>query len=158
MGYKLVIFAKMIRGSLNTMNYLEPIGFLNKIKAFFKRRHDADICVQYSIYNVRAFDIHVNFNASGKPYFEYDSIPYQTTSIYKMMNFLDKNNDVYVKVVLEGNSVKNEEQFYNYCSTIERIYQNIHFFGGYRKKDSKVIYEFNNGGIIPKINWYDKFF
>lgn len=148
----------MIKGSLHTMNYLKPKGFIGNFKAFFRKGHFADIEVQYDLYNVRAFDLHVAFTHSGKPYFSYNGISYKSPSIYKILNFLDRNNDVYVRIVLEGDGVRNEEHFYNFCSILEQIYKNMHFFGGYREKDSKIIYLFKGCGFMPKINWYRRLY
>jgi hypothetical protein len=143
----------MIKGSLHTMNYLTPNGMFNKFKAFFRRRHTADIYTQYGIYNVRAFDLHVAFTSSGKAYFAYSGISYESPSIFKILNFLEKNGNIYIRIVLEGEGVKDEEYFYNYCSVLEHIYKNIYFFGGYREKDAKIIYLFKHSAITPKIYW-----
>jgi hypothetical protein len=148
----------MIKGSLNTMNYLEPNGAFNKFKAFFKRRHTADIYTQYGIYNVRAFDLHIAFTHSGRAYFKYDNVSYDSPAIFKILNFLEKSDGVYVRLVLEGDGVKNEEYFYNYCCVVEHIYNNIHFFGGYRERDAKILYMFKHSGITPKVYWHDKLY
>ena len=148
----------MIKGSLHTMNYLEPKGIFNRFKAFFRKRHTANIYTQYGIYNVRAFDLHIAFTRSRVPYFKYDKVSYDTPAIFKILNFLEKSENVYVRIVLEGDNVRDEECFYNYCSVIEHIYNNIHFFGGYRERDGKVIYQFKYSEAMPKVNWYTKLY
>lgn len=147
-----------MKGSLNTMNYLKPIGFFNKIKAFFSPHHGADIKTQYEIYSIRAFDFHIDFNSNGKAYFRYNGIPYKTYSIYHLLNYLNKRGDACVRMVLdcEDKSVDKETRFYDYCSTIEKIYGKIHFFGGYRENDFRTIYKFKSLHLDRKIDWYYK--
>ena len=144
----------MIKGSLNSMNYLKPCGFINRIKHFFKKHHYADITVQYDVYNIRAFDLHIDFDKNGKAFFKYDNIAYETDSVYNVFNYLEKKKkDVYVNIIFEGKGESKEKRFNNFCYNIERIYSNINFFGGYSEKSSKVVYLFKKNYIAKKIYW-----
>jgi len=146
-----------MKGSLNSTNYLVPFGFLNKIKAFFKKRHTASIEEQYEIYGVRAFDFHIDFTKNNRAIFKYDGIPYDTFSIYSCLNYLNKKGNAKVRMVLEDDSFKAEKEarFNEYCSVIEKIYKDIEFFGGYREEDRKTLYKFKHIYVPIKIKWYD---
>ena len=144
----------MIKGSLNSMNYLNPCGFINRIRYFFKKHHYADITVQYEVYNIRAFDLHIDFDKSGKAFFKYSNIVYETDSVYNVLNYLEKKKDVYVKIIFEGKGEVKEKRFNNFCYNIERIYSDINFFGGYSEKNAKLLYIFKKSYIANKIYWY----
>ena len=141
-------------GSLNSMTYLNPKGFINKIKALFKTRHTANIAVQYEIYGVRTFDFHIDFSKSGKAYFKYEGVAYETFSVYSILNYLNKKKGVQVRLVLEGEG--KEERFCKYCSVLEKIYTNINFFGGYVENTKRQIYAFKHTLLFPKIDWVKK--
>ena len=145
-------------GSLNSTNYLKPVGYLNKIKIFFKKHHSADIKTQYEIYRVRAFDLHIDFKSSGKAIYKYDGIQFETFSIYDTLNFLEKKGDTFVRIALEDDkmSKEKEKKFYDYCKIIEKLYSNIVFFGGYRTCDIKQIYKFNNYFNSKYIKWISR--
>jgi hypothetical protein len=148
----------MIKGSLNSMNYLEPNGFINKFKYYFKRHHYADIIVQYEVYSIRAFDFHIDFDKNGKAFFKYDGISYKTKSIYGVLNYLGEKNNIYIKVIFEGKGATKEKRFSNFCHNIEQIYSNINFFGGYSEKDAKILYIFKKSHIAKKIYWYNSLY
>ena len=148
-----------MNGSLNSMNYLKPYGFINKVVAFFKTRHTADIETQYGVYSVRVFDFHIDFTEENRAYFRYEGIPYKTFSVYSHLNYLNKQKNAFVRIILEDETCTPEKEirFQEYCSTLENIYKDIVFFGGYREKDLKQIYKFKNPHISQKIYWYDNF-
>ena len=147
-----------MKGSLNSTNYLMPFGRINRIKAFFKKRHTANIEDQYNIYGIRVFDFHIDFTGNNRAIYRYDGIPYETFSIYTHLNFLNKKGDTKVRIVLEDDSNKEikESRFINYCVILEKIYKDIEFFGGYREKDGKILYKFKHLYIPNKVYWYDK--
>ena len=148
-----------MKGSLSTMNYLEPKGFFNKLLAFFKSRHTASLETQYNIYGARAFEFRIDFDKNGKAFFKYGGIEYLTDSIYSYLNYLDGKGNVMVKILLEDDSknVEKEKKFNEYCSAIEKIYQNIAFTGGYRTYDLKLIYRFKYVIYSESIDWIEKF-
>ena len=144
-----------MKGSLNTMDYLEPYGFINKIKSHFRKHNTANIQTQYDVYNVRAFDLHIDFTDTGKAYFKYDGVAYETFSIYEVLNYLNKKGDTQVRMVFEGKDKEN--RFREYCHIIEKIYTNIHFFGGYSEYDFKEVYAFKQNYAYGIIDWYENF-
>jgi hypothetical protein len=105
-----------MKGSLNTMDYLEPHGFINKIKSHFRKHKTASIQTQYDVYNVRAFDLHIDFTDTGKAYFKYCGVAYETFSIYEVLNYLNKKGDTQVRMVFEGKDKEN--RFREYCNII----------------------------------------
>lgn len=140
-------------GSLHTMSYLKPYTWWNKLFAWLKRYQKYSIEEQYEKYNVRAFDIHLYFvGENNKTVFKNGSITYNTFSVYEVLNYLNMQENVYVRIVLEDTSpnkpklvlAEKESRFYDYCGKIEQLYSNIKFFGGYREFDSKKIYHFKN--------------
>lgn len=147
-----------MKGSLNSTNYLKPYGFFNKIKLFFKNHHTADIQVQYNIYGIRVFDLHIDFTYTGRAFYRYDGVTYETFSIYDVLNFLEKKGDTIVCITLEDKfkSHKKEVRFKEYCKVIEKLYPNIKFFGGNRAHDMKSLYKFKNFFNSKKIDWYSK--
>ena len=144
-----------MKGSFNKMTYLRPCGFMNRIRCFFKKHHTADIYVQYEIYNIRTFDLHIDFTRTNRSQFKYDGIPYETFSVYEVLNFLEKKGDTQVRLVFESgkHETDKEKKFCEYCNVLEKIYKNIHFFGGYRECDSRQLYAFKNPYILSKIDW-----
>lgn len=146
-------------GSLHTMNFLKPYGFLNKLKLFFKNRNSASLEVQYGLYNVRAFDFHIDFTKTNKAIFKYDGMPYETFSIYNYLNYLNAKKDTVVQISLEDMSLSSEKEarFKEYCSIIENIYKNITFIGGFRVNDKKKLYEFKRFYPNSKIVWCKNF-
>ena len=140
-------------GSLNTMSYLEPHKWWKKPLVRLKRSQRVTVQEQYEKYNVRAFDLHIYFKENnGRAIFKYGRIEYQTFSVYEVLNYLNRQENVYVRIVLEDTNpnkpksvlAEKESRFYDYCCKIERLYYNIKFFGGYREFDSKKIYHFKN--------------
>ena len=135
-------------GSLKSMSFLGSKKSWNNPFSWFRRKTQVvSIKEQYEKYNVRAFDMHLSFsNKNKKAVFSYDGVDYKTFSVYEFLNYLDNMENAYVRVVLEADekSIESEKLFCEYCSTIELIYQNISFFGGYRESDSKSIYRFKN--------------
>ena len=80
----------------------------------------------------------------------------------EMLKFLDKKGDCYVRVLCEEDSfakkdplaVNKEHEFIYDCETYETRYKNIKFFGGNRKYDWKVLYEFKNKDIPTLVDKY----
>ena len=148
-----------MKGSLSTMNYLEPQGFFDKLRAFFKTRHTANLKTQYEIYGARAFEFRIDFDKAGRTFFKYGGIKYETFSIYEYLNYLDKKGNTMVKILLEDDdrNIEKEKKFKEYCSTIEKIYQNIAFTGGYRTCDLRLIHRFKYVIYSESIDWKEKF-
>lgn len=141
-------------GSIHSMSYLDTHGFFDRIKAYFKRCQHATIEEQYEKFNVRVFDIHIYFiNENFKrAVFKMGDIEFETFSIFEVMNFFDRHDNVYVRMVLEETDLEAHDINYNlamearfreYCAMLESVFKNIKFFGGYRECDSHKIYHFN---------------
>lgn len=148
-----------MKGSLNTMNYLKPQGFINKVRAFFKTRHSANLKTQYEVYLAKAFEFCIDFDKNGKAFFKYDGISYETFSIYEYLNYLDKKSGALVRITLDDStlSIDKEKKFIEYCSTIDQIYKHVTFTGGYRVNDFRHLYKFNGFYIGDEIEWVKKF-
>lgn len=147
----------MIIGSRDSMSYLEPhvsskwFSFIERYIAKLKSAQVVDIKTQYEVYGVRAFDIHISFlKNTDKAYFKYDTVDYETFSIYDILNYLNTKLNANVRIVLEdlGEEIgaveraRLESRFAEYCQMIELLYPNICFYGGYREFDLKQLYKF----------------
>ena len=142
---------QMIKGSHNSMSYLKPLKKFYRWFHFLYRCQSKDIEKQYE-FNVRLFDIHIYRNDRGKGCFKYGNVIYNAFSFYEPFNFLNKMKDCYVNLVLEetiGDSKKEgikeiEDKFIWYCNSLQMMYPDIIFIGGYREFDGKVLYEFKD--------------
>ena len=142
----------MIKGSHNSMSYLKPLNRLYRLFRFLYKCQGKSIEKQYES-GVRLFDIHIYKNDRDKGCFKYGNVIYNAFSFYEPFNFLNKMKDCYVNLVLEetvNDSKKEgiketENKFIWYCNSLQMMYPNIKFIGGYREFDKRILYEFKNG-------------
>lgn len=116
---------------------------------------------QFYIYNVRLFDFRIKFDRSGCPIYTHGCFKFGYRYGIELAE-LDRyaelaNTPVYVRLILESNKKmkdqgRQETLFKQYCERVTKIYPNLTFFGGNRKYDWKVVYEFNvtNPVLIDK--------
>lgn len=131
------------------MTYLKPIKRLKRWFSFLYQYQFRDIEAQYK-HDVRLFDIHIFINDKGKGCFKYDDVVYHGFSFFEPFYFINKQKDCYVNLVLEEtkedsekDNIKDiEEKFVWFCKTLQMIYPDIIFIGGYRKFDNKVLFDF----------------
>lgn len=146
----------MIIGSHNTMTYLPVKQWYLKPFFWMAKCQNKTIEQQYEA-GARVFDLRIRFS----PYkttlchgvFEYDYSIYEL--LYTLSNFNDR---VYCRVILESNSKMGDQElqeklFCNFCEYLCVAFPNIIFFGGNRKYDWKVIYNFG----IPEPSLDDKY-
>lgn len=125
------------------MTYLKPVKWYMYPFRFMARCQSKTIKEQYSKYNARMFDLRVYFK-DGVPRFRHGLITYKG-DVFNVLNYLNSKKDVEVRMILEDTKADlyQEEAFKSFCAFIVKNYDSIKFFGGRRKSDWKVIYDFN---------------
>jgi hypothetical protein len=141
----------MLKGSHNSMSYLKPLNKWHRIFRFLFRCQTKTIEEQYNS-GVRVFDISLFRKPNGKSCFKYDNVIYDAFSFYEPFSILNKKGDCYVRLTLDESKKdrnrkdinKIEDRFKWHCWTLQMIYPDIMFFGGYRKCDGKILFEFKD--------------
>lgn len=129
--------------SHNTMSYLTPRTFLDRLLAFTARCQSTTIQEQIEKYGVELVDLRFKFNKKGQVFFAHGAIEYKG-SIGKTLEYLNSFKDFPVRVMLENKPGEHETSFKTWCSYLERTYHNIKFFGGRNKWTWEELYKFKN--------------
>lgn len=139
----------MILGSHNTMTYLPVKQWYFKPLFWTARCQSKNIEGQF-FSGARLFDIRVRFDKNGDLTFAHGPIEFKgnVNEALEELNTLAEGHKVYVRTILESNTrMKDqdlqEEHFRYFCDNIQEEYTNLTFFGGNRKYDWKVVYDFN---------------
>ena len=137
-------------GSNNSLTYLKPPRtWWLKIFYFLRKKQDIDYEDQYVLYGIRVFDFRLYVDKHGRIVTRNNC----DFSLYEALNFLNKKGDAMVSISLDmsevdylanPNTTRIISSFIEKCRIIKTIYKNIKFYGGYRKFDKKVLYNFNN--------------
>lgn len=141
----------MLKGSNRSLSYLRPLNRWYRIFNFLFKCQTKTVEEQYNC-GVRVFDIALFRKPNGKGCFKYGNVMYDAFSFYEPFYILNKKGDCYIRLTLEEtkkdckrNDIDDiENKFKWYCETLQMIYPNITFFGGYRKYDGKVLFEFKD--------------
>lgn len=140
-------------GSHNSLTYLPVRQWYYKPFKFVAKCQSKSIYEQFCDYGVRVFDIRVRFK-NGEPIVAHGPIEFKCDVldyIEQINNLADKvfflNQPVYVRLILESNKEMKDQSkqqllFYEFCEYCLANYKNIRFFGGNRKYDWEVVYEF----------------
>lgn len=138
----------MILGSHNTMTYLPVRQWYFKPLFWTARCQSKTLWEQFQ-YGARLFDFRVRFNKSGDLVFAHGPIEFKgdVNTVLEDLNSWAQGYNVYVRIILESNSRmkdqdEQEEHFRYFCESIQEDYKNLIFFGGNRKYDWTVIYDF----------------
>ena len=141
--------SKYILGSHNSWSYLKPRKWWMRLIAFTARCQSATIIEQYTLHDVRCFDLRVRFKepevlivAHGIVEYEYD--------IVRLLNdllWLDTRGDCYVRVLHEVRNKKqytdfSKEYFIAFCERMRQRYPNIHFWCGRNLYNWEYDYQF----------------
>lgn len=134
-------------GSHNTLTYLPVLKWWMKPIKFMAQCQETSIEEQYNKYNVRLFDIRIFF-INKKPIIAHGAIKFKG-DIYNILNWINGLDDIiYTRIILEENhpneTDEDEKLFKEFCYEIENKYRNIKFFGGRRKYDWLVLFQFKN--------------
>lgn len=154
-------------GTHNSLTYLTPKTWWGKLIRFTARCQSIDYEKQYEL-GARVFDVRLWYDKLYDNLFcmevRHGRIAYEHSYrvLHKMLEFLDKKGDCYVRILCEEDSfakhdplaVNKEHEFVKDCKFCESRYKNIKFFGGNRKYDWKVLYNFKNKDIPTLIDKY----
>ena len=154
----------MLIGSNNSLTYLEPSSWWLKLFRWLGRCQEVSYDDQYTYYGIRFFDFRVTIDDSGHIAAKNKKFTYPLNSIYEILDYFNKREDVTVLITLDisfnehvsnYNTSSLENKFIEFCNILERIYEHVNFCGGYRKFDKKVLYEFNGDMpcIVRPSNW-----
>lgn len=156
-------------GSNNSLTYLEPSSWWLKIFRWLGKHQEIPYDVQYTYYGIRFFDFRLYVDKTNHMVVKNGKYVYSIENIYEMLDYFNKMEDVTINISLDvsfdehmlNDASSIETKFIEFCGFLERVYEHIHFCGGYRKFDEKILYKFN--GNAPYIirptdwSWYYRF-
>lgn len=149
-------------GSHNSLSYQRPKKWWMRPFHFMARCQSKDYVDQYKL-GSRVFDLRISFDEKhcGKVQVKHGAMQFDVPIVLlnSFYNFLNLVGDCYLRVILEFNKEpKNIEyqecRFAAYCHDLEYKYKNVKFFGGNRKYDWKVVYNFENNDIPTLVDRY----
>ena len=149
-------------GSHNTMTYLRPKVFWQRLLPFIGRCQSVDYKVQHSLGAV-GYDLRLFWDDDGKLEYRHGFLRFPADNIDEVLSYAELNN-IIVRVLLEVRSynkplVSNIDElrsrFKAYCSDIEKKYPSIIFFGGQESGSGEKLYTFKNetsGLVIDELH------
>lgn len=147
-------------GSHNSLSYKYPEKWWMRPFHFVAKCQNVDFIQQYNL-GVRVFDLRIAFGSDGFVQVKHGYMVFKVSGLYldSFLKFLDEKGDCYLRVILEFNSKPKDIDYQEYrfkqtCEFLEKAYSNIKFFGGNRKYDWKVIYEFKNKDVPTLVDRY----
>ena len=138
-------------GSHNTMTYLRPKVFWQRLLPFIGRCQSVDYKVQHSLGAV-GYDLRLFWGDDGKLEYRHGFLRFSADNIDEVLSYAESNN-IIVRVLLEvrsynkgliGNIDELRSRFKAYCSEIEEKYPSILFFGGQESGSGEKLYTFKN--------------
>lgn len=138
-------------GSHNTMTYLRPKVFWQRLLPFIGRCQSVDYKVQHSLGAV-GYDLRLFWGDDGKLEYRHGFLRFPADNIDEVLSYAESNN-IIVRVLLEVRSynkplISNIDElrsmFKAYCSEIEEKYPSILFFGGQESGSGEKLYTFKN--------------
>lgn len=138
----------MILGSHNSWSYLPVLKWWMRPLAFTARCQNIDIRKQYEL-GVRCFDLRVRFNGQGVGTVAHSIVEYYIKNLLEDLEFLDINNDCFVRVINEVRvekdyTKKSVEDFVEFCAYISAMYPNIRFWCGRNLYNWQKDYDFGD--------------
>ena len=136
-------------GSHNTMTYLRPKVFWQRLLPFIGRCQSVDYKIQHSLGAV-GYDLRLFWDDDGKLEYRHGFLRFPADNIDEVLSYAESNN-IIVRVLLEVRSynkllVSNidglRSRFKAYCSDIEKKYPSILFFGGQESGSGEKLYTF----------------
>ena len=150
-------------GTHNSLTYLTPKTWWGKLLKFTARCQAVNYEEQYRL-GARVFDVRLWYDDYMCTEIRHGRIVYNISFIAldDMFKFLDEKGDCYVRILCEEDSfakhdplaINKEKSFKESCKYYEECYKNIKFFGGNRKYDWKVLYNFKNKDIPTLVDRY----
>lgn len=147
-------------GSHNSLSYMKPAKWWMRPFHFMARCQSKDFIQQYNL-GARVFDVRISFCDDGYIHVNHGAMEFDISGQYlnDFFAFLNDKGDCYVRVILEFNKKPKDIAYQEYrfreaCGRFECFYPCIKFFGGNRKYDWKVVYEFANKDIPTLVDRY----
>lgn len=150
-------------GTHNSLTYLTPKKWWQKLIKFTAKCQAVNYEEQYRL-GARVFDVRLWYDDNFKIEIRHGRIAYigGFTVLYDMFDFLDNKKDCYVRLICEEDSFAKkdplasikERYFMDECHNFETQFPNIKFFGGNRKYDWKVLYNFKNKDVPTLVDKY----
>lgn len=153
----------MILGSHNSLSYLPPKRWWMKPFAFMARCQRVDYTRQYML-GTRLFDLRVWFDKDGNIQVRHGRMLYDIDQdgIRKFLNALEQmsgwfpEDGCHCRIILEEDAHASrmpyanisEELFRGFCLKAQMMYPHVKFFGGNRKFDWRVLYDFGEGSEV----------
>lgn len=149
-------------GSHNTMTYLRPKVFWQRLLPFIGRCQSVDYKVQHSLGAV-GYDLRLFWDDDGKLEYRHGFLRFPADNIDEVLSYAELNN-IIVRVLLEVRSYNKplisnidelRSRFKAYCSDIEKKYPSIIFFGGQESGSGEKLYTFKNetsGLVIDELH------
>ena len=138
-------------GSHNTMTYLRPKVFWQRLLPFIGRCQSVDYKVQHSL-GADGYDLRLFWDDDGKLEYRHGFLRFPADNIDEVLSYAESNN-IIVRVLLEvrsynkvliGNIDELRSRFKAYCSEIEEKYPSILFFGGQESGSGEKLYTFKS--------------
>lgn len=138
-------------GSHNTMTYLRPKVFWQRLLPFVGRCQSVDYKVQHSLGAV-GYDLRLFWDDDGQLEYRHGFLRFPADNIDEVLSYAESNN-IIVRVLLEVRSYNKplisnidelRSRFKAYCSEIEEKYPSILFFGGQESGSGEKLYTFKN--------------
>jgi hypothetical protein len=138
-------------GSHNTMTYLRPKVFWQRLLPFIGRCQSVDYKVQHSLGAV-GYDLRLFWDSDGQLEYRHGFLRFSADNIDEVLSYAESNN-IIVRVLLEvrsynkgliGNIDELRSRFKAYCSEIEEKYPSILFFGGQESGSGEKLYTFKS--------------
>lgn len=138
-------------GSHNTMTYLRPKVFWQRLLPFVGRCQSVDYKVQHSLGAV-GYDLRLFWDDDGKLEYRHGFLRFPADNIDEVLSYAELNN-IIVRVLLEVRSYNKplisnidalHSRFKAYCSDLEKKYPSIIFFGGQESGSGEKLYTFKN--------------
>lgn len=138
-------------GSHNTMTYLRPKVFWQRLLPFIGRCQSVDYKVQHSLGSV-GYDLRLFWDSDGQLEYRHGFLRFSADNIDEVLSYAESNN-IIVRVLLEvrsynkgliGNIDELRSRFKAYCYEIEEKYPSILFFGGQESGSGEKLYTFKN--------------
>ena len=138
-------------GSHNTMTYLRPKVFWQRLLPFIGRCQSVDYKVQHSLGAV-GYDLRLFWDSDGQLEYRHGFLRFSADNIDEVLSYAESNN-IIVRVLLEVRSYNKplisnidelRSRFKAYCSEIEKKYPSIIFFGGQETSSGEKLYTFKN--------------
>ena len=138
-------------GSHNTMTYLRPKVFWQRLLPFVGRCQSVDYKVQHLL-GADGYDLRLFWDDDGKLEYRHGFLRFPADNIDEVLSYAESNN-IIVRVLLEvrsynkvliGNIDELRSRFKAYCSEIEEKYPSILFFGGQESGSGEKLYTFKS--------------